>query len=296
MPSTSSELPIELVVRIFHLAAASSSESCLALHLVSSWARDLAAPYLLSTVLLSPKKVLQFLHFLLSDPQQALGIRSLWLADLRCTKYMHFHILPNCSHVEHLAINGKTFDELFSMTLRECGLLDREFPADTRWQLTVMNTFPLMSSLLGASDRNRVINTFSQACHLWVVTHLDIDNLSEPGPVTKTRIDLILRFFRNLTHLKLRYYPRPGGAHAMGDLAADLGAEFARNLQMLVLAVEERDIHPETWVREVRRVDPRIFVDSPTTRRDWESAARGGENIWSKAVRKTQERLIGASE
>jgi hypothetical protein len=73
-------LPNELVIHIFKLASATSRKFCRSLCLASSWTRDLALPYLLTTVVLKDMtSVRSFIQYISRHRDHGLFVRNLWL-------------------------------------------------------------------------------------------------------------------------------------------------------------------------------------------------------------------------
>jgi hypothetical protein len=105
-------------------------------------------------------------------------------------------------------------------------------------------------------------------------------------------VSIDLDQFSRLSHLSVPYCL--GGHHKAKDLQHFLDL---KPLQMLVITVAKDVIKNgrwkrlEKWVRKTRETDGRVYVveRGPIFRDEWELEMRGGDSIWDRALRYTNE-------
>ncbi|KII83403.1 hypothetical protein PLICRDRAFT_452163 [Plicaturopsis crispa FD-325 SS-3] len=193
--SVFSQLPSELIVKILDIAAASSITTALALCLVSSWARKLARPHLLDTVVLSTNaETNAFQYAVLQAPDCAdtrALVRHLWVArdgDLD-------EALGHLTGLTDLAI---TAPQLFYAT---CGDDHRNVPAPEishGVRLTLLPSpfsGPFLERLFSWEHTNPAL--LARTTHLSIVLHADNDT----SHVAIFWVSNSLEHFPRLTHL-----------------------------------------------------------------------------------------------
>ncbi|KAF9813563.1 hypothetical protein IEO21_05495 [Rhodonia placenta] len=308
------ELPIELVLEILEIAAASSHLSAAAISRVSSWARKLALPCLFET-LLYPVITLNEINWTSGQyftkpyiPRHLPGpsiplplhvghhVRNLWVErGNRGSPMDEINLFDICPDVEHLAIQSSSIGALYTT----CRAGSR-FPCSVR-RVTMITPSPRYE--IHVLDGLRLANG---SLFLHNITHLHMLDLRMSTYVPYDRLP-------NLTHLAVPYL----------DLGANIAQEPLRTpngvldhppLKMLVLTVDEAKYMDNSWyhtprlyangapmaeftsprasfsffMRQACEKDKRVHVvlyprQGETHRADWKAAARGGESIWQKA-------------
>ncbi|KIM77997.1 hypothetical protein PILCRDRAFT_11653 [Piloderma croceum F 1598] len=299
-PSLFNHLPTELVYHVFHLASASSRTSCLAICLVASWARRIALPNLFHTVVIKDDTAYSEFENYLSNPSYVLPnssviptslVNGVWMEGAepwQCNRMSS--VFEACENITHLALQKEFFYQLVRSSSPLVGLRHGEKRISPR-----------------ALARNQDLHiTVMDARSIdWVLTeHYQVEvGYRSPifDKVTHLRLAVIdsykmligLACFSRLSHISVPYYL--DGFHKARHLQHILEL---KSLKMLVIAVATDIIREaswkrlEKWVRKTRETDGRVYLVKPSSvyiRDEWEAETRGGESIWDRAVRYTDE-------
>lgn len=296
-------LPAELVHHIVNFAAAASRRTCVNLCLVSSWARDIAIPHLLHTVVITNHQSNTKLRKYLRDsPHKSPGpgfctascVRNLWMASVSDGIISHFDA---CHNMENLALTDGVFlwllhassptmlADRFNHSLSPRTLArDQELhltliSAGTQWthRRYISDDVTKRSPLLSKVTRLRLAAsaqppTNSDVCHFTNLTHLAVPYISGWEGYSES-----LRGLLDLESLKMLVVDIPKGYPA------------ERGLKLL-----------EDFVASTRKYDSRIYlVESPSRGFDilpqWEYDMRTGNSIWDRAVHYTDAFEVGRS-
>lgn len=293
--SISHRLPMELVLHIVDLAAASSRHSCLDLSLVASWARDIASPHLYQTVTLDSLKSLSGLKEMIASNNNshrttkhlpaAPLIRDLWVASSspydrdgkQVWEDLDF-VFRTCDSVRELVLNAATF-RVFMLyaisplwTRRDVKALPQIVP-NQELQLTSVDHSGFYSLARGLAEKYTRIRVADPQSHK-----------------VKPQIHNISR----LSHFSVPYYDM--SVHEPGHLTRLLDR---KGFKLLVIEVMETMEPPERtkleeWVRDRRQSDKRVcLLHSPSYASGfmerWETEKRSGESFWERATRYTVE-------
>jgi hypothetical protein len=296
-PSSFNSLPAELVQRIFHLAAASSRQSCLSICLVASWARHIALRYLFRTIVI--KDIFSFSRFEKNianspySPTTASVVNGVWMEnDGRGHYDQILTVMEACDNITHLAMQTGFFHSLVcsSSPRVDSHIGEKRIP-----RRALARNQDLRLTILGADHSSSS----------WALRQYHEDDLMSRSPifnmVTHIRLTAIclykpnirLDHFSRLSHFAVPYYD--DSYHDARHLQPLLQLE---SLKMLVISVPNK-VNGEVqwkgldkWVRKIREMDDRVYlVGRPSTflRDEWESEMRGGECIWERAVQFTNE-------
>jgi hypothetical protein len=109
--SAFARLPIELIHHIFHFASAASRRSCLSLCRVASWARHIALPHLLHTVVVKDRLADGQFHHYFAWPPHMMPVgpsfrlmRNVWIEAPQDCIITFFNA---CDNIEHLALTDE---------------------------------------------------------------------------------------------------------------------------------------------------------------------------------------------
>lgn len=263
-------LPLELLDEVFRITATSSTQSCLALCLVSSWVYRLVIPYLMDQVVITsfPKATSLRDHLFPSLPHMrnfsdpVLHIRGLWLPD-------HIALPPRIflasKNLRRAAIHIQTLCDLAS----QCPLdLDSNRELDHDLDLT----------LLGGGKCN--YEHLTKARFLMSrVTRLHLVSSAPP---------LLFHNLPHVTHLASTW------TFAFHD-AVELFTAALPALKVLVFVIDTRftpsiqKIAKEV-IYTIRKKEQWVWfleADRSELRAEWEDEARGGESVWDRAIRQT---------
>jgi hypothetical protein len=299
-PSPFIRLPIELVHDVLQLAAASSRHCSLDICLVASWARHIALPYLFHTIMIEGSMTyLKFLKYITDPPYIPVNTNFLAASFVNQAWIQHtgpgqcdiiVTVFEACENITHLALQFADFYLLVRPSSPNIVFYDsikRISPCamarNHDLHLTVLDT-PSYSGLtyhqFNATYKSPIFDR---------VTHLRFTSIDSYHDYLTP---LFLVHFSHLSHLSVPYFL--GGRHHTKHLQHFLDL---KPLKMLVIAVAEDVIRKghwkrlEKWVRKMRETDGRVYlVESGSKLRDeWEKEMRGGESVWDKAVRYTDE-------
>jgi hypothetical protein len=296
MPSgghlTLADLPNELVILSFKFAAASSRDFCFALSFVSSWARDIALSFLLSTVVLDTAEKLHFfLEYLSKHPKYAAFVVNIWLPSHRqyCLRDLTdlTALLEACHNAVNLSVTGpllwNSYPETFNFPhFRERGL--RLFIHDHA--STTSKAHSAVKLTLGLRP-----NMFNLVTHI----HTNYDFFAE----RVAGIALHIARFPRLTHLAIDV--------VLPDLPFDIddfkGVLNSPTLVALVLVVDHpkphnaatiHGLYKEIRVRGAVRLNVRVAFGGSLTvwrgrRRGWLDEVEGHQrHVWERAVQDTE--------
>ncbi|KII83396.1 hypothetical protein PLICRDRAFT_180475 [Plicaturopsis crispa FD-325 SS-3] len=298
VPSAFAAFPPEIILYIFHLAAASSTQACLSLCLVASWTRALALPHLLRTVTLdTPQRLLLFAHLISpspspsSSPFPSSSPSSTYTAPVRppYPKFRHAHLvraihihqsasprrpallaslLTACPHLTHLALPAHLLATLIGHTSRAT---HNWRPRDVRltvipgsldffWMGRAVGVVEDAGMGEGKDGEDGGKGGLSPLCK--AVTHLCLGSTSATPR--------LLRAFPRLTHLALPLPPSSSSSsHApfkvdpRTPLALAAGAPNVQYVAILLSPAQARALGREgveRWVRASRRVDRRVYT------------------------------------
>jgi hypothetical protein len=285
--------PPELVFHIFSIAAAVSRHSCLALCRVSSWARHIALPHLLHTVVIKNHLSNSQFHRCLREPTYKPGdlafraapfVRNVWMEAMSDGV---LSVFSACDNIEHLAVTDGAFlwlihasSPLAMVDLFSGKILQNAFTRDRDLHLTMINparNWPHPNYPHDATKRSQL---FSK------ITHIRLANLS----LSQTHWENDMSLFTRLSHLAIPLYDWLLNGSGLQHLLQLL------SLDMLV-AVIMQDLADRAPAKEsltaIRKVDSRLyFVESHCQgvdiQSEWEVEMRGGESIWERAIRYTR--------
>jgi len=274
-------LPNELVIHILKLAAASSRESCLSLCLVSSWTRDLALPYLFTTVVLkSITEAERFHERLVGKPDCASFVHNLWLDDLDyATQGLHQlkELLRACNRIVNLAVDGI--------------------------QLSVM----YLEDVVFVADGLRLcIHDDCGSHRFWAVPQYPPNLTHISNMITHIHVALDFHYFDSrpyssifprLTHLAhtiQKYLP------TLGDFNGILASTTLKvlvlviNRQSIPIAVVQRmalfGLYNELRKQSTGRLQVYIAWTGPGSAREkWLDEVEGRYSIWERAIQDTEE-------
>ncbi|KIM79714.1 hypothetical protein PILCRDRAFT_10199 [Piloderma croceum F 1598] len=287
-PSPFTRLPTELVHYILQLAAASSRHCCLDICLVASWARRIALPSLLDTIVVDDEKA--FLKYI-TDPSHMppkpnfLTVNRIWLGYFARPNRILHTVFDACERITHLALGNCHWLALVRFSSQfgsEKGMKSNRF---------LMRNQDLHVTLLEAplARWSELYYTYYATPRPPIfdrITHMRLKSLvcGYDDPPIK------LHCFSRLSHLCVPYCL--GGRVKLKQLRHFLDLE---SLEIFVIAMAEDVIRKghwkrlEKWVRKTRETDRRVYlVESGSNFRDkWEYEMRGGESIWDQAVRYT---------
>jgi hypothetical protein len=280
-----SQLPNELVHRIFVLAAGSSISCCVSLCRVASWTRHLALPYLLTTVIIRDKTPqLSFFNCLHSTPRDppypgfrpASLVRDLWITS---TAQSIIILVNACENVTNVALKQGGLGWLTqasSPRVPSYFRFSKENSARTiDWNVLIFGKYRPPSF---ASNDSFILTR---------VTHLRLADLD----LHEGYIFEFTRFSR-LSHLALPYH-HPSAQKLLPLLNHVLEQQTLQVLVIVVLTDRSDDEDKERayqWVKKARSTDPRVYVVervSDHLQEEWEYEVRGGESVWGAAVKFT---------
>ena len=279
-------LPLELVHHIFNIAAASSRRSCLDICLVASWAHGIARPHLFRAIVI--EDAITFNNFMESvvNPLYKPAVTNTHLTGqslvngVWCQGYWSqpsslFRVFNVCDNVTHLAMDGSAFGYLFRRLSRLFGSISNDIKGQDL-HLVIMGYYVYINP-------SRKTPIFDR------ITHICITDVSSYG----TAIHGLDQFSR-LSHVSLPYCLR--SQHDTRDLYDFLELQ---SLKMLVIALDVDIVRKGhwkklgRWVRKARETDGRVYLvecgGMSVFREEWNNEVRGGESIWDRAVRYTDE-------
>lgn len=288
-------LPMELVQHIFNLASAASRLSCLRLSLVASWARHIALPHLLHTVVIKDHLAnAQFRHNFHGPPYKPASpnfrapplVRNVWMEAASDRIISFFNA---CDNIEHLALTDEA----------SLWLIHASSP-------NVVNQFHHTISRRAMARDQDLHLTIISASGDWTHRVYISDDISRRSPllakITHIRLADIASYplhsdvehFTRLSHLALPFYNLLQHGSRMRSLLT------LESLKMLVVVIITGSVHDddrtqmENLVVDIRKTDSRIYLVESYDRgieiqEQWEEEMRGGESIWDQAARYTSE-------
>jgi hypothetical protein len=298
-PSPFIRLPAELVNYVLQLAAASSRHCSLDICLVASWARHLALPYLFHTIVIDTVTSFGVRKYIADSPCMPANtnllagssVKGAWIGGTGLEQYDQIlAVFEACENITQLALRARDLDLLLRCSSPGIPLYGFRKRISPR---AMARNHDLHLTLFGAhwSPSN------------WLRTYYKPDPTRRSpifDRVTHMRLtcigfyksSIILDDFSRLSHLSVPYCL--GGGHKAKHLQYFLDL---KSLKMLVIAVAEDVIKQghwkrlQKWVRDIRETDGRVYLVpcSSTLRDEWEKESRGGECIWDRAVRYTNE-------
>ncbi|KDQ24095.1 hypothetical protein PLEOSDRAFT_161927 [Pleurotus ostreatus PC15] len=308
------DFPREVVWHIFTLAAQSSTSTCKTLCLVNSWCYRLLIPYLFATTIL-PESASVDKFLAMASPhansegdktvtsltqgalqwksqQPSESVKNLWMlhSETRVWKMMAL-----CCNVEHIAMEQNSFQLLICDTpafrswlqmqehqppirRRNCPLQMLVIDANTLWNKDILG---------GRKQRHESLPAID-------ITHIRL--AAQCSMLYNDRMLDTTRFPR-LTHFAIPLY-LCGGTFFRARLETQRVALTRlldnSTLQMLVCILvrsSDRDLAWE-WIRDMRKRYTNAYLVEPSgcgLQKEWEREVRGGESVWERAIKYTQE-------
>ncbi|KAF8885620.1 hypothetical protein BD779DRAFT_1471528 [Infundibulicybe gibba] len=266
-------LPLEILPIIFLQAAESSTSSCRALCVVSSWVRHLALPILYRTVFIDRTKCDAFaqsiaLNSLTCSPSPAFrpadALRHLWVAfGSKALK----SIVSCCENITHLAISPQDLVGLIDLTPEAAGVHTR------MGDLQVV----LIPNCSYCPSFGRPVRTNPL---LTRITHLHLED-----PLRAAPWQLVAGMPR-LTHLAI-----PWGYDEIPNRMPNKISNTSVKVLVIVLThVNKSECQVvEDWVCELREEKMRVYaVRQHSQLEEWDTEVRGGTPIWERAAEYTQ--------
>ncbi|KII83411.1 hypothetical protein PLICRDRAFT_47297 [Plicaturopsis crispa FD-325 SS-3] len=289
-----SQLPPELILKIFDIAAASSKSTALALCLVSSWACNLARRRLLDTVTISTKLQMEALLCAVEGPRGDLAaVRHLWLAH----NERHDCIIARLPNLADLALTPYSlYHSLWETESPTTPPIPSIAAPDNALRLTVIPSasdgYALTRLLTGANAAQSKLNRAGRNA-----THLSYALFRKDAYIAmllRTTVLRVLPTFPHLTHLAVAW---PGSRTPLPREALDAFCENALiavpalRALVVVMSAEARAEYaaedtafpsslceqcPHVYVVEESQGEP---VDM------WLEEVRGGDSVWERAAR-----------
>lgn len=295
------ELPVELLISIFKLTCLLSHEAALRVSLVCSWVHNIAKPYVFDTVIrkagsLYPVQGRVELSHKVAPPGCGQFVRHFWLETVDVlSSPREIGLFKSCPNVEDIALSINSLRTLLALYANPYS-----YPETS-----------VIRSLTLISPTPRIVWNIDPNTLLQGITHLQMIDLRQTPYIP-------LEHLPNLTHLAIPFI-HLRSTYAGGVLPESITR--CHHLQMIVLTVDHYDWIYRPWLRRDRyatsafarastetprdrfrlisevakKKDPRVHVIlSPAMGRDdahlsvcseWAAAARGGESIWEKAAR-----------
>ncbi|KII96200.1 hypothetical protein PLICRDRAFT_241850 [Plicaturopsis crispa FD-325 SS-3] len=305
MAAPFSYLPPELIYMIFRFAAASSRRTALALCAVSSWARWLALPYALRTVVVCSHTKSDFfidpftgnIGGRISFPMKpaldhADHLRNLWYFPSEISTLDLCYTLQRCKNLVNIATTkakmlgvapeGQTshidFDRWIERTIHR-----RELRLTVEAERVLPSSWTRMPQSYGG-----ILRVISPV--LKMVTHLRLG-----GRLCQNdTLDLHLKPLTRLRFLAIRI-----SRHTEDFRHLVLGVLHSPLLEMLVLELDSESdtvdaalwLQLRSWVLETRRTDPRVFFAlhrAWTLHAEWLQETVNGYDIWKRAIEETK--------
>ncbi|KAF4568158.1 hypothetical protein EYR40_010446 [Pleurotus pulmonarius] len=294
------KFPPEVVWHIFEHAARSSTPTCKALCLVNSWCRQLALPYLFSTVILPTKAAVKDFRAMIflqanpnDDPTATRVSQKLRLPDFVPSKHVQNlwmedayngvqKVMESCYNAEHVAMDQESFLHLMYVPL-------------VRSYFAPEPSLPERSHLLQLViiDADHRWNRASRQGGSQGLLSTGITHIRLASPMTRDSDALDITPFPQLTHFAM-----PLVSCLAQDPIVVIGLLQNSNLQMLVCVIsgsDEREL-ARTWLRDVRKDCTNAYLVESfglRLREEWEAEVRGGKSIWEKALKYTRLEVDG---
>ncbi|KAF5363954.1 hypothetical protein D9756_001044 [Leucocoprinus leucothites] len=291
------ELPLELIEHVFHRGCMASTQFCLTLCLVSSWARCIALPHLYSAVKLQTQSSLIAFHQTIVKGKGRISptilplhlhVRSLWIKPI---SNVVVDIFNACENLEYISLHEENLVWLIRPPL---GPSVTALPAMA--DPTSLNRDLHLWVVRGRTHRFYPLDSISTSLSspfLNKITHLVLDGST--GYNTLKNIKLCNR----LTHLAVTYDGSP--PQDLESLAVALRTAPRRDIIscVLILLVDvlttTQRIETLSWVQGVN-VPRRIRVlplRSLGLRAEWEEQMRTGVNFWEKVEKNSRGEIFG---
>lgn len=310
---SAAQLPIELVIPILTEAVESSHKAACAISLVSTWCRQIALPHLFAVLSINPtfrpaherRQRLTGSPPDIFPPEHGPRVRALWAATTRLSDKSVRSIFDACRAPSDLALTWDRFRDLsasrflFSQpALPPAAERGRPHPPALHYPRPHVRSPVRALTVLGPWVafvwRDDALATRA-GCSLFLqLTHLRVPEF-EPRTLPLGRLP-------NLTHLAVaapRDLGRPAdGPRGVAAIPGAMESEDAPRILMVVLTVDADTL--KLSLDELRAAamdeDDRLHVvHAPpklaVIRKEWETAARGGESIWERAARERSEWL-----
>ncbi|KJA18192.1 hypothetical protein HYPSUDRAFT_145328 [Hypholoma sublateritium FD-334 SS-4] len=284
-------LPPEIVDHIFRYACVLSTSFCLALSQSSVWTREIAIPYLYSTIVVTKKHTAMLLpavlrHTPINSPipnfLPQTHVRSIWLEPMSDKT---LHIYRSCDSLCNLALSQDNFNWivfiLYASSLRLSVLPQQTNGRKQDFHLLIITVkSENWSNAVYAKGRKPPPSIFNKITHLRIgqigsySTHLDIAHLTR------------------LSHIAIPFHDPQ--KQVLNDLLGLLDMTSVTVLVVVILTdqLSESEIQESLeWIVEQRRLERTIYgvlSKSEDLRKEWEEEARNGTNIWDRAVRYTE--------
>ena len=297
-------LPTELLLYIFKLACDISHDSALRISLVSSWIRRVAKPRVFGTIVRRAGSLYPTqgrVELSPSNPPVGCGnyVRHLWLENIDLlSSPREINLLKACPNIEDIAISVNSLRTLLSLYAN---------PHST----------PSNSSIRSLT----LINHTSRAVWLQEPPRTLLDNITHLRMVDLQQSPYVpVEHLPNLTHLSLTFMSLRAMDSGRSLIRVPDNTNKCKHLKMIILTIDHYDwLHspllyrsrypalaggtlassPRESFRAITQAakarDSRIYVmlspamgnagEHVTVHAEWATAARGGENIWDKAVR-----------
>ncbi|KII86552.1 hypothetical protein PLICRDRAFT_259077 [Plicaturopsis crispa FD-325 SS-3] len=282
--AASDGLPIELVLRILRFAAASSTETSLALTLVAGWTRRLAIPYLLSTVVIRSRTAASaFIRFLDQDPRRAPLVENASLAfDGDGRGVLCCDIIGRCQNLTNVAMFSAPF---YGFVV----LYDTHTPPrpPRTLHITVPDADHEARGVILFVDALAGLRGLRMSLVRSYITRLDVAALAG-----WSGRDNAFGCFPHLTHLRVAFEDTT--RDEMYNVVT-VALEENTRLEILVLSVDDAryrdDVAFAEWFWGARdRLEGRLYATSARNNlEEWERVARAGEDIWEDAIRETED-------
>ena len=260
-------LPLELLEEIFDITASLSTQSCLALCLVSSWVHRRVIPSLMSQIVLTSFTATDSFYNQLFYTRRHVGtlvdpvshIHDLWLPD-DCP--MPSNIFLACRNLRRAAIDIQTLEEMDAEKPE-----DREDDGDLDLSLRGQGRIRQFEHLMKA---HYIMRRITHLHNVSIIPALLFDHLPR------------------ITHLAIPWNT------GTSPIAAPLALALT-TLKMLVFVVDTRSVllirgMAKDQTRMLRRNDGRVWfleTDKGKVREEWEDEGKGGESLWDRAIRQT---------
>jgi hypothetical protein len=288
--STFADLPTELVIHSFKFGASTSREFCFTLTLVSSWARDIALPYLRKTVILkTTEEVEDFLHYLSEHRNYAAFVVNIWfpatwsycrkdISDMKA-------LLEECHNAVNLSVTGPLLLSVHLMAFQFF-----------RFNSSGLRLFIHDEVQISEEDS---ISPFAPRISLFNITHIHTNYEFFTDRVVGIGIASRVAEFPNLTHLAIDV--------VLPDLPLNVD-EFndvlnSPKMTVLVLVVDHQRPHNVATIRafynglrerSTGRLQVRVaFGECLTvwrgTRQEWLDEVEGRkQDVWERAIQDTK--------
>ncbi|KAF8876152.1 hypothetical protein BD779DRAFT_1475755 [Infundibulicybe gibba] len=284
-----SNLPRKLVHKILLHAARTSTSTCRTLCQVSIWVRHLALPLLYTIIpIRAIRSITAERPIYPPTPtfNPAWAVRGIWAPDAYFNSSHWRDITQHCTRMSHLTVNHENFMRL-AYVMAGLRYTDARAEVGDLHMLIFQNRYGLLF-LRNPKNKNQV-NPVMNTGFVRRITHLCLEDPIEPG------IDILLGSMSWLTHLALLC--GDANKHEWTRLLSVATDDTSVEAFVLMLspsyATKDKCREGENWVYEMRDAGKdvvyvvRLLCDD--LEEEWNSEVRGGETIWERAVKHTQE-------